>query len=426
MTDLQLYSLIGGGAIVVLVYAYNWWQERRYRKQVQKSFARNQPDVLLETPKNMVRSGETHRLEPIIHGQPKVEPKVESKTEPVIPVLRAVEPEVPVAPAHAAEPFNAIDDEDLDDFVDPEAALAARKVATQVHVEPVKPEPVRQEPQFSAAAPVAHEPEREADEVTSSLLDPALDFIAEIHAGELIPAANVPIFPGAKRIVTLGLRDDDQWEVVHHSGHSRYTELRVGLQLADRQGALTQEQLNAFCMGVQQFADEFDAVVTFPQRSGKIAAAQSLDQFCAGVDVLIGLNILPAEMPFPMEKVRVLAENAGLVRGPDGCFHYRSDSGKTLFTLANQDETPFGTTSDGLTLLFDVPRVAGGLAVFDYLADFAHSLSSALGGELADDNGKPLTEASLANIRKQLTTIYARMDDKGIAAGSMAALRLFA
>ena len=122
----------------------------------------------------------------------------------------------------------------------------------------------------------------------------------------------------------------------------------------------------------------------------------------------------------------MLAENSGLVRGQDGQFHYRSDSGRTLFTLSNHDETPFSATSDGLTLLFDVPRVAGGLSVFDYLSDFAQNLAASLGGELADDNGKPLNDASLANIRKQLAGIYAQMDDRGIAAGSMAALRLFA
>lgn len=401
MTDLQLGSLVIGGAIVVVVYAYNWWQEHRYRQQAQKAFSRNQPDVLLETPKNMVRTGESRRLEPIIQAR-----------EPVaaleIPPMRAVDP------VEKTTPSLFVDEDDLDDFVDPQAALAARQAAL------VSPAPVQTAPEPQP------EPEQEEAVVTTSLLDPVLDFIAEIHAGEQIPAANVPTFPGAKRIVTLGLNDDDQWEVVLHTNRSRYVELQVGLQLADRQGALTQEQLNAFCMGVQQFADEFDAVVTFPQRASKLNAARNLDEFCASVDVLIGLNIMPSEKSFPMEKVRVLAESAGLVRGQDGNFHYRSDSGKTLFTLCNQDEAPFGTTSEGLTLLFDVPRVAGGVAVFDYLADFAQSLATALGGVLADDNGKALTEKSLSNIRQQLSGIYARMDDRGIAAGSVAALRLFA
>lgn len=412
MTDLQLGSLIIGGAIVVLVYVYNWWQERRYRKQAQKAFARNQPDVLLDTPKNMVRTGETRRLEPIIHArEPEAQGALLRPSE-----IRREEPAVEEAPKKVFDPF---DDDDLDDFVDPQAAIAARQAKTESPASaPTQSGPV--------LLPEDSTEEEEAADVTASMLDPALDFIAEVHAGELIPAVNVPTFPGAKRIITLGLNEDDQWELIQHTSRSRYVELRVGLQLADRQGALSQEQLNAFCMGVQQFADEFDAVVTFPQRSAKVQAARDLDEFCASVDVLIGLNIMPTDKPFPMEKVRVLAESSGLVRGTDGNFHYRSDSGKTLFTLTNLDETLFGSTSEGLTLLFDVPRVAGGLAVFDYLSDFAQNLASSLGGALADDNGKTLTDASISNIRKQLSGIYARMDDRGIAAGSVAALRLFA
>ncbi len=66
MTDLQLGSLAIGGALVVAVYAFNSWQEYRYRKQAAKAFARNQPDVLLETPQNVVRKGDSQRLEPAL------------------------------------------------------------------------------------------------------------------------------------------------------------------------------------------------------------------------------------------------------------------------------------------------------------------------------------------------------------------------
>jgi hypothetical protein len=64
MTDLQLGSLIVGGVIVATVYAFNWWQEYRYRKQASKAFARNESDALLDVPKNMVRTGEAVRMEP--------------------------------------------------------------------------------------------------------------------------------------------------------------------------------------------------------------------------------------------------------------------------------------------------------------------------------------------------------------------------
>jgi hypothetical protein len=392
MTDLQLYSLIGGGTIVAAVYAFNWWQEYRYRKNSERSFARNQPDVLLDTPKNMVRStGETRRLEPML--------------DDARPASERLEPALAAA---SAEPEHEIVGED--DIPDLPAGF-------RIAVEPEIPE--------STVAP-APAPE-ESDVLATSLLDPALDFVAEIYAEDNpIDAAAVPPFPGAKRVVVIGCDEQRRWDVVVPRSDARYTQLRVALQLADRQGALSQEQLNAFCMGVQQFCDAHQADAVFPQRSPKLAEARDLDQFCAEVDVLIGLNIMARGKPLPMAKVRTLAENAGLSRGPDGNFQYRSESGKVLFTMGNHDESPLGMTSDGLTLFFDVPRVAGGIAVFDYLTDFAQGMAAALEANLVDDSGKPLSEASIANIRKQLGGIYARMDDKGIAAGSMAALRLFA
>ena len=66
MTEFQIYSLIGAGGFVAAVYGFNWWQEYRYRKQANKAFTRNQPDALLNTPKNMVRKGDGQRLEPVL------------------------------------------------------------------------------------------------------------------------------------------------------------------------------------------------------------------------------------------------------------------------------------------------------------------------------------------------------------------------
>ncbi|MCX7205176.1 MAG: cell division protein FtsZ [Proteobacteria bacterium] len=402
MTDLQLGLLIVGGGIVATVYAFNWWQEYRYRKQASKAFARNESDALLDVPKNMVRTGEASRMEPSLD---RVEPSPD-RYEPQFAEAKLEEEPAYQPPAPVREPY-----------VEPVVApLVVSPVASPV-VAKVSPEVLAQ-----PAAVVGDD----HDALASSMLDPTLDFVAEIHAIDFIAAADLPVFRGSKRVQVMGLTQDRRWEACVPSARSRYKELKVGLQLADRQGALSSEQLNAFCMSVQQFADEHEAVVTFPQRSAKLAAAANLDEFCAGVDVLIGLNVMAGSRPFPMERVRLLAENAGLIRSPEGAFQYRSDSGKALFTLSNHDHTPLGNTSSGLTLLFDVPRVAGGVSVFDYFAEFAQHLSVALSGELVDDNGKPLTEASLGNIRKQLGVLYAKMDDRGIAPGSVAALRLFA
>jgi hypothetical protein len=394
MTDLQLVSLIVGGVIVATVYAFNWWQEYRYRKQASKAFARNESDALLDVPKNMVRPGEASRMEPSLDRMERAPDHYEPQF---------VEPDFEEEQSYSPAPVR------------------------EAHVEPVvAPTPVVAKAAPEVQAPPAAEVKAVAETQASSLLDPALDFVAEVHAIEPISVAELPAFLGSKRVQVMGLLQDRHWEVCVLSARSRYKKFKIGLQLADRQGALSAEQLNAFCMSVQQFADEHGAVVTFPQRFSTLAAAANLDEFCAGVDVLIGLNVMAGSRPFPMERVRLLAENAGLVRSPEGAFHYRNDSGRALFTLSNHDHTPMGNTSSGLTLLFDVPRVAGGVAVFDYFSEFAQHLSVALSGELVDDNGKPLSEASLGNIRKQLGVLYAKMDDRGITPGSAEALRLFA
>ncbi|WP_297574251.1 cell division protein ZipA C-terminal FtsZ-binding domain-containing protein [uncultured Deefgea sp.] len=439
MTELQIYSLVGAGGIVAAVYGFNWWQEYRFRQQANKAFARNQPDVLLNTPKNMVRKGDGQRLEPILEPTPVAEsaPLYDEnrldQAEYDVPDLS----EAQLSDAQLSNTSKSTLSDDMPDDI-PEMPPAYRSMYTPpAPVEPIAP--AYTEPTFSAPPPLAPAAPAVAavptmqhevvDEVVlaGSLLDPALDFIAEVHAPDAISASEVPPFPANKRIQVLGLNQNKQWEMLNSTTRGRFKELRIGLQMADRQGALSQESLNAFCMGVQQFADALDASVTFPQRAAKLNLATELDEFCASVDVLIGLNIPAGSRPLPMEKVRILAEQAGLVRHQaDGTFQYRSDSGKTLFVLANQDQTPLMSTSQGLTLLFDVPRVAGGLAVFDYLADFAQNLATALHCDLVDDNQKPLNAASLANIRKQLSGLYASMDDRGIAPGSMAALRLFA
>ncbi|MDD3528723.1 MAG: cell division protein ZipA C-terminal FtsZ-binding domain-containing protein, partial [Gallionellaceae bacterium] len=111
--------------------------------------------------------------------------------------------------------------------------------------------------------------------------------------------------------------------------------------------------------------------------------------------------------------------------GADGGFSLRDADGRLLFSLTDGtggEEEP----SHGITLLFDVPRVADGLAAFDRMAALGLDLAERLGGQLVDDGGRPASRASLARERQNLEAIYARMAARGIPAGGDRALRLFA
>jgi FtsZ-interacting cell division protein ZipA len=208
--------------------------------------------------------------------------------------------------------------------------------------------------------------------------------------------------------------------------------LRVGLQLVDRHGAATAEDLNAFFGGLQEVGLALAAAVEYPDADAALAQANALDAFCAEVDVQIGLNVIAtATTTFNGTKLRALAESGGMQLGKDGRFHRLDDHGAELFALANMEPMPFhGETlktlaTRGVTVLLDVPRAPGAASTFRLYLDFANQLEHALGGMLVDDNKKPIGQASVESIGAQLENIYRVMDSCGIPAGSPAALRLF-
>ena len=423
MSEFQ-YGLIALGiGVVALVYGYNAWQERRFRRKTEASFRRNQPDALFDTPREVVRDGEHDRLEPLLvpaaaevppmPGQP-VEPSLAD--EPVI--LEATAPAafppaaadaVPVA-APAAEPAVAIDPEP-----EPELPVLAAEPAALPAVEPVL---------------ALDSADREA--LIVAMLDPALDFIAELRFSPPARLSDWPRLDATRRVQMIARSGNGDWlRVGSGAMPDSVAQLNVGLQLVDRTGAVSDAELAAFAQQMQAYAEQYGAQLNLPQRPQKLVAARELDRFCADVDVVIGISLITAK-PCNGTKLRSLAEAQGLQLEPDGLFHYLSDSGNSLYTLGNIDNTPFTLHTlldrkfDGLTLLFDVPRVAGSVAVFDRAIAFARQIAQALDAKMVDDNRRPLTDDGINAIRHQLKHIHSRMDDRGIAPGSVAALRLFA
>lgn len=356
MTEFHWITLGLALAVIGGVWGFNLWQEWRFKKRAAAAFAKSHPDVLLDTPKNMVRQGDA--------GMVRLEPPLDAPAPALGETITPAEPETL----------------EITDSI----ALAV------------------------------------------AVLDPALDYIAEVHPSEPISAAVLPSFEVGKRVRMLGLTTGDEWEAVR--ADNQYQELRVGLQLVDRQGPVSEAQLVMFCEQVNAFAEQHGGVATFPRREDKLRVAQDLDGFCAEVDMLVGLSVVSSRNPFPMSRIHAMAQAAGMVLESDGAYHARSDSGKGIFTLADRHHRPFDALDDtpSVTLLLDVPRVAGGEQAFDRIADLSQQMALTLGGDLVDDDNRSLKPADLAAIRKQLVGIYAKMDDRGLPAGGVAALRLFA
>lgn len=403
MTTFQM-ALIGFGVALVLgVVAYNWLQERRYRQEVNRLF----------TPLEAVTDSE--RPAP-----------VESEAERIEPRIAFDE----------ADP-SAGDERQM--FPDEQSVQAkpAFEVASEIRAEPrleSSPEPelaqqAAHAPQVQATAPAA------ADFQPESALDPESEYIARLRFSQpaMAPAATLIDLMRqiGKPVRIMGQREDGQWEPVAGPSRNRYTALELGLQLVDRSGAASSGQIEAFCRALYNFAAEQGGAVSCPDKYAALERAATLDGFCIEVDVLIGLNIVaPDARPFLMSEVHRCAGQAALGLQADGTYAVRDEAGRVLYALANQAAEPFhpdmvGATTHGITLLFDVPTVADGLAVFDRMAEVAQRLTKSLGGRLVDDNGKLVTQDSLQKIRHRLAEAYASMDARGIPAGGERASRLF-
>ena len=130
--------------------------------------------------------------------------------------------------------------------------------------------------------------------------------------------------------------------------------------------------------------------------------------------------------------LRGVAEAAGFRLAAGGKFEWlQEDTGAVVYTLTNLRNEPFTADSlrlsatNGIVLVLDVPRVVDPPRTFDHMKMAAKRLAHNLGAELVDDNKRPLDDAALASIRKQVEGAAEALRESGIEPGSPRALALF-
>ena len=364
MSDLQISLVIIGAVVVGGVYLFNWAQERKFRRKLGQAFEVEREDVLLDT---VAKSGA------------RVEPQVAWSDTPAGP----------------DSPRNVVEE--------------------------------RRPVSILADTPSAPPP-----------FDADIDYVAVIESATPISATVIAeLFNRAaacgKPCRVAGLRaQSGEWEELARTGGDHYIKVAVALQLANRTGPVNAAQLAIFGDAVRNCAGKISAAASCPDTQAALSAARDLDEFCNEVDVVIGINIVAADgQTFPGARIRALAETAGFKLEPDGLFYFRNEERQSLFTLDNHEPAPFlpeqinRLSTNGITLLLDVPRVADGPVVLDRMIDVGRGLAQALGGRLVDDNRTALNEAGIARIRALIGEICSKMEASGITAGGVRALRLF-
>jgi len=402
VTELQIGLFGLGAGAVVVVLAYNKWQEFRHRKMAEQVMKSDHDDVLLgKRPKRQpgaeaaASSGALSADDNGDAGMPWREP------------------------TFGDEPGQPTENQ-------ASGLAAALKEASD-----------RQEPISEDEAPDAAE--QDADEAPRALLDPRIDFIVTMELVEPVPVEQLfepqkdVLARVTKPVIWVGYHERQrEWEIIRPDSPHVYRRLRIGLQLADRRGPLSETDLNIFVVAMHQLADELLAVADMSPHQGLIGQAVDIDQFCADVDLQIGVHLISKGMPFAGTKIRALAEAAGMTLCDDGFFIRRDEGGNELFKLQNYETTLFSPesiktlTTHGITFMLDVPRVAHGERVFFVMVDQARRFADALQGQLVDDNRQPLNEAQLEGIKREyVSKTQAAMAQYGLPAGSPQAVRLF-
>ncbi len=392
MSDLQIGLLILGLFVIGSVIAFNWFQEKQFRRRAEQGFNRPEADALLgESQTGQSQTGQSQTKEPAEKAA----------------VRERIDPHL----------GTGAEDHPLHD--EPDEGL--------------------QPPTPGSAAPGSVPPAAAAGSAAAanSLPEAAINYVAEIRAGEVLPASVIQSLAAGlsatgRKYQLFGydynqrawqpVTDADQW----------YTSAKIFVQLVDRGGAVTREQLEQVVALLREESQQVSAICEAPDIDEAMTRALSLDDFCLEVDIIVGLSVAarPGQVLHGTQ-LRALAESNGLKLDSSGVFLMPDGQGGSLFSMDNQESKPFradelkNLTTRSVTFLLDVPRTSDGIKVFNKMVAVCKKFADSLDATLCDDNRTMLNDSGLEKIRNQLRTIYEAMEQRGIAAGSETARQLF-
>ena len=387
MTELTMSLLIAGCSVVVGVIAYNYWQEYKARKRVERAFGDGQDDVLMQTEPVPV-SDSSHRQEPSLHNPvPHHTPVAVADSEVLATAVGEQSTEMAIHPVEET------------DSVAPVAAQAE----TAAELPPELPAPVLPVDEFiDCIIPMEFDQPVRGDKI-----------LAEIQSLRRVGNKPVHFFGQSQQ----GIRD-----VIMHAGS--YTHLFAGVQLVSRSGALNEVEYSELLSKLRQIADNLSAHPDIPNMQHVMDAGRDLYQFVAEHDAKLSVNVHTNDAPWAISTLLLVLEKQGFELRPDGHMVMLDKDGGALFTLSTNSSVTEQVASR-LTLLLDVPCVPSERDAFNVMVSCAKSLALRLGGTLVDDGNQVLNEATLHEIEQQVALFYNSMQAADIPAGSIRARRLF-
>ena len=233
MSELQEALLVIGFGVIVAVYVFGWWQQRQYRRKFGTAFKSNHSGCAVSAGHTQGRP-----VTAVQHGRDRYDDAVGAET------IGSLKSRSPGCPGGALSATNVLDD-------------------------------------------------------SCALLNARSDFIIELHLAEPSHAAVLDglwqrKFDFRKPVQVCGLTlNGKKWERVIAESQVLYVRFRIALQLVDRGGAISEAKLADFRDLVLGVARQIKADTTVPDIHETYHHAVELDAFCAEVDQMVGVNLVP-------------------------------------------------------------------------------------------------------------------------------------
>jgi len=265
----------------------------------------------------------------------------------------------------------------------------------------------------------ASEPDSVADAVIEiTLPEPAIGSVLMARIDELRTLGRHP--------VQIYLQSEDGMFSTTLYPDKNYIAVQLAVLMVNRGGAINAIEWSQLWTAAQTWADKLDASIDGPEQDEVLKRAAQLDNACATLDAQVGLTLLLSAQRSIVDVVGSATAMGFVMR--DGALAWVGDHGMDCFTLARSDGEQLDMAMAGvdrLTLLLDVPRSPASPTGFARMLEVGLELARRVGGELVDDQGRPLVPGSEAAIDAQLQTLYSQLEAAGLPAGSARARRVF-
>ena len=226
-------------------------------------------------------------------------------------------------------------------------------------------------------------------------------------------------------------KNEDVWRSSEDLSESfTFDQILLSIQLVDRQGPISLAHSQTFQMLAEKTKNDLNGSLIWLSHANIEENAKELNQFCALVDHMMTLTLIPKNNGiFDNEKLFGALKKDSFRIAKDGYHEFIGADEHALFRLTSLNRQPLSFDLDpfiqGILFQMDLPLTLNCKESFDAMlesiAHFQHDLDCIL----VDSNKKELNINHIERIRYQVEKIENQMIAKNITPGSPCSRRLF-